>query len=118
MGNGKNLKMGEQIETEEAKITENLQKEEDLIGETDRLLARLGIRFQTEFKSILDFGAEGDKDTGETDGENGPNAGGTRDARDSEDSNEKSEVDNIEKPFNEKIDKDSKKEKKYFKLKG
>lgn len=118
VGNGKNLKMGEQIETEEAKITENLQKEEDLIGETDRLLARLGIRFQTEFKSILDFGAEGDEDTGETDGENGPNAGGTRDARDSEDSDEKSEVDNIEKPFNEKIDKDSKKEKKYFKLKG
>ena len=37
---------------------------------------------------------------------------------DSEDSSEKSEVDNTEKPFNEKIDKDRKKEKKSFKLKG
>lgn len=44
-----------EIEKEEVKITENLRKEEDLISETDRLLARLGIKFNTEFNSILDF---------------------------------------------------------------
>lgn len=43
------------IDKNEAKIHENLKKEEDLIGETDRLLARLGIKFNAEFKSILDF---------------------------------------------------------------
>lgn len=43
------------IEKDEAKISESLKKEEDLIGETDRLLARLGIELNTEFKSILNF---------------------------------------------------------------
>ena len=43
------------IDKNEAKIHENLKKEEDLIGETDRLLARLGIKFNAEFKSILEF---------------------------------------------------------------
>ncbi len=43
------------IDKNEAKIHENLKKEEDLIGEIDRLLARLGIKFNAEFKSILDF---------------------------------------------------------------
>lgn len=42
-------------EEEEEKISENLKKEEELIGETDRLLARLGIKLGTEFNSILDF---------------------------------------------------------------
>ena len=121
VGNGKNPKIEEQIETEEAKITENLQKEEDLIGETDRLLARLGIRFQTEFKSILDFSEDDAEVDGNTDGadeENVHNSDSSGKDGDSEDSSEKSEVDNTEKPFNEKIDKDRKKEKKSFKLKG
>ena len=47
------------IDKNEAKIHENLKKEEDLIGETDRLLARLGIKFNAEFKSILDFDDDG-----------------------------------------------------------
>ena len=121
VGNGKNPKIEEQIETEEAKITKNLQKEEDLIGETDRLLARLGIRFQTEFKSILDFSEDDAEVDGNTDGvgeETVQNSDGAGKDGDSEDSSEKSEVDNTEKPFNEKIDKDRKKEKKSFKLKG
>lgn len=47
-----------EIEADEAKISESLKKEEDLIGETDRLLARLGIKFNTEFNSILNFDDE------------------------------------------------------------
>lgn len=48
---------------DEIKINENLKKEEDLIGETDRLLARLGIKFNAEFKSILEFDDDGDSET-------------------------------------------------------
>lgn len=51
-----------EIEADEAKISESLKKEEDLIGETDRLLARLGIKFNTEFKSILNFDDEDKED--------------------------------------------------------
>lgn len=51
------------IAEDEIKINENLKKEEDLIGETDRLLARLGIKFNTEFKSILEFDDEEDSET-------------------------------------------------------
>ena len=50
------------IEADEAEISKNLQKEEDLLGETDRLLARLGIKFETEFKSILNFDEDGSED--------------------------------------------------------
>lgn len=51
-----------EIEADEAKISESLKKEEDLIGETDRLLARLGIKFNTEFNSILNFDDEDKED--------------------------------------------------------
>lgn len=51
-----------EIEADEAKILESLKKEEDLIGETDRLLARLGIKFNTEFNSILNFDDEDKED--------------------------------------------------------
>lgn len=51
------------IAEDEIKINENLKKEEDLIGETDRLLARLGIKFNTEFKSILEFEDDEDPET-------------------------------------------------------
>lgn len=51
------------IAEDEIKINENLKKEEDLIGETDRLLARLGIKFNTEFKSILEFDDDEDSET-------------------------------------------------------
>lgn len=51
------------ISEDEIKINENLKKEEDLIGETDRLLARLGIKFNAEFKSILEFDDDGDSET-------------------------------------------------------
>ena len=54
-----------EIEKEEVKITENLRKEEALISETDRLLARLGIKFNTEFNSILDFSDDDIADTDE-----------------------------------------------------
>ena len=51
-----------EIEADEAKISESLKKEEDLIGETDRLLARLGIKFNTEFNYILNFDDEDKED--------------------------------------------------------
>lgn len=51
-----------EIEADEAKISESLKKEEDLIGETDRLLARLGIKFNTDFNSILNFDDEDKED--------------------------------------------------------
>lgn len=51
-----------EIEADEAKILESLKEEEDLIGETDRLLARLGIKFNTEFNSILNFDDEDKED--------------------------------------------------------
>lgn len=51
-----------EIEADEAKISESLKKEEDLISETDRLLARLGIKFNTEFNSILNFDDEDKED--------------------------------------------------------
>ncbi len=51
------------IEKKEAIISENLKKEENLIGETDRLLARIGIKLNSEFNSILDF--SGNDDGGE-----------------------------------------------------
>lgn len=84
------------INEDEAKIHENLKKEEDLIGETDRLLARLGIKFNTEFKSILDF----DDDTH------------PEDVSIEENKNDKDES------FAKQDDGSDKKEKKPFKLKG
>lgn len=38
------------VEIDEKKIHENLKKEEDLLNETDRLLARLGIELGTDYK--------------------------------------------------------------------
>lgn len=46
------------IDEKEAEINENLKKEEDLLSETDKLLARLGIKLNTEFNSIFDFNEE------------------------------------------------------------
>ena len=85
------------INEDEAKIHENLKKEEDLIGETDRLLARLGIKFNTEFKSILDFD---DDDTH------------LEDVSIEKNDNDKDES------FAKQDDGSDKKEKKSFKLKG
>lgn len=85
------------INEDEAKIHENLKKEEDLIGEADRLLARLGIKFNTEFKSILDFD---DDDTH------------LEDVSIEKNDNDKDES------FAKQDDGSDKKEKKSFKLKG
>ena len=116
----KENKIAHHIETEERKISENLQKEEDLIGETDRLLARLGIKLETEFKSILDF-----DDTDEADEKDVDNADhddnimfAGRDVGNEEssmDTDSEDKTDNTEKV---KAERESKKKKKSFKLKG
>ncbi len=116
----KENKIAHHIETEERKISENLQKEEDLIGETDRLLARLGIKLETEFKSILDFG-----DTDEADEKDVDNADhddnimfADRDVGNEESSTDADSEDKTDNTEKVKAERESKKKKKSFKLKG
>ena len=116
----KENKITHHIETEERKISENLQKEEDLIGETDRLLARLGIKLETEFKSILDFG-----DTDEADEKDVDNADhddnimfADRDVGNEESSTDADSEDKTDNTEKVKAERESKKKKKSFKLKG
>ena len=45
----------DEVNSEQEKIKENLKKEEDLLSETDRLLARLGIELGTDYHSGVDF---------------------------------------------------------------
>ena len=111
------------IEAEEAKISENLQKEEDLLGETDRLLARLGIKFETEFKSILNFDEDG---SGDISSDDNPEENSSDDELvKKESANEENIPEQVdsgiadgERPINEKMEKDKKRDKKSFKLKG
>ncbi len=111
------------IEAEEAKISENLQKEEDLLGETDRLLARLGIKFETEFKSILNFDEDG---SGDISSDDNPEENSFDDELvKKESANEENIPEQVdsgtadgERPINEKMEKDKKRDKKSFKLKG
>ena len=116
----KENKIAHHIETEERKISENLQKEEDLIGETDRLLARLGIKLETEFKSILDFG-----DTDEADEKDVDKADhddnimfADRDVGNEESSTDADSEDKTDNTEKVKAERESKKKKKSFKLKG
>ena len=116
----KENKIAHHIETEERKISENLQKEEDLIGETDRLLARLGIKLETEFKSILDF-----DDTDEADEKDVDNADhddnimfADRDVGNEESSTDADSEDKTDNTEKVKAERESKKKKKSFKLKG
>ena len=116
----KENKITHHIETEERKISENLQKEEDLIGETDRLLARLGIKLETEFKSILDF-----DDTDEADEKDVDNADhddnimfADRDVGNEESSTDADSEDKTDNTEKVKAERESKKKKKSFKLKG
>ncbi len=48
----------DEVSDEQEKIKENLKKEEDLLSETDRLLARLGIELGTDYHSDVDFETE------------------------------------------------------------
>ena len=108
------------IETEERKISENLQKEEDLIGETDRLLARLGIKLETEFKSILDFGDTGEadeKDVGDADYDDNIMFA-DHDVGNEESSADADSEDKTDNTENVKTERESKKKKRSFKLKG
>lgn len=116
----KENKIAHHIETEERKISENLQKEEDLIGETDRLLARLGIKLETEFKSILDF-----DDTDEADEKDVDNADhddnimfAGRDVGNEESSTDADSEDKTDNTEKVKVEREAKKKKKSFKLKG
>ncbi len=116
----KENKIAHHIETEERKISENLQKEEDLIGETDRLLARLGIKLETEFKSILDF-----DDTDEADEKDVDNADhddnimfADRDVGNEESSTDADSEDKTDNTEKVKAEREAKKKKKSFKLKG
>ena len=116
----KENKIAHHIETEERKISENLQKEEDLIGETDRLLARLGIKLETEFKSILDFDDTDEADEKDVDNadhdDNIMSAG--RDVGNEESSTDADSEDKTDNTEKVKAERESKKKKKSFKLKG
>ena len=105
------------IETEERKISENLQKEEDLIGETDRLLARLGIKLETEFKSILDFGDTGEADEKDADYDDNIMFA-DHDVGNEESSADADSEDKTDNTENVKPERESKKKKRSFKLKG